>query len=134
MNALALRDILGEREWAAATSREIRLTKLTDDQAHWQWQVGSWPEEGIEFMLHMWATVPEMVARVTSGSKKLPASAATSVRPLGESASVSIFLFPENGTGRFSTPTWRWNSSAFGGFQTRSWLSEDTTSGTAAPL
>ncbi|WP_030770011.1 NAD(P)H-binding protein [Streptomyces sp. NRRL F-2664] len=51
---------------AAATGREIRFTELTDDQARRQWRAEGWPEEGIEFMLHMWATVPETVAEVTS--------------------------------------------------------------------
>ncbi|MGW5615518.1 NAD(P)H-binding protein [Streptomyces sp. NPDC003877] len=51
---------------AAATGREIRFTELTDDQARRHWRAEGWPEEGIEFMLHMWATVPETVARVTS--------------------------------------------------------------------
>lgn len=35
--------------------------------------LGAGPEEGIEFMLHMWTTVPETVARVTSGARKLSA-------------------------------------------------------------
>ncbi|MFI1255516.1 NAD(P)H-binding protein [Streptomyces netropsis] len=51
---------------AAATGRRIRFTELTDDQARRQWRAEGWPEEGIEFMMHMWATVPETVARVTS--------------------------------------------------------------------
>ncbi|MCB5181992.1 NAD(P)H-binding protein [Streptomyces antimicrobicus] len=51
---------------AAATGREIRFTELTDDQARREWRAEGWPEEGIEFMLHMWATVPETVAAVTS--------------------------------------------------------------------
>ncbi|MEV7568693.1 NAD(P)H-binding protein [Streptomyces tanashiensis] len=51
---------------AAATGREIRFTELTDDQARLRWRAEGWPEEGIEFMLRMWATVPETVARVTS--------------------------------------------------------------------
>ncbi|MFD4759244.1 NAD(P)H-binding protein [Streptomyces sp. NPDC058439] len=56
---------------AAATGREIRFTELTDDQARRQWRVEGWPEEGIEFMLHMWATVPETVARVTSAVEEV---------------------------------------------------------------
>ncbi|MFJ3440994.1 NAD(P)H-binding protein [Streptomyces sp. NPDC086081] len=51
---------------AAATGREIRFTELTDDQARRHWRAEGWPEEGIEFMLHMWAAVPETVAKVTS--------------------------------------------------------------------
>lgn len=51
---------------AAAAGREIRFTELTDDQARRHWRAEGWPEEGIEFMLRMWATVPETVARVTS--------------------------------------------------------------------
>lgn len=82
MCVLAPQDTLGEPGWAAATGREICFTELTDDQARWQWRVGGWPEEGIEFMLHMWATAfmlhmwataPETVARVTSGARKLSA-------------------------------------------------------------
>ncbi|MFH8692169.1 hypothetical protein ACH4EC_35550 [Streptomyces anulatus] len=73
MCVLALQDILGEPGWAAATGREIRFTELTGDQARWQWRVGGWPEEGIEFMLRMWATVPETVAGVTSGARKVSA-------------------------------------------------------------
>ncbi|MGW6026954.1 NAD(P)H-binding protein [Streptomyces sp. NPDC055099] len=56
---------------AAATGREIRFTELTDDQARRQWRAQGWPEEGIEFMLHMWATVPETVARVTSAVEEV---------------------------------------------------------------
>lgn len=51
---------------AAATGREIRFTELTDNQARRQWRAEGWPEAGIEFMLHMWATVPDSVASVTS--------------------------------------------------------------------
>ncbi|MFI8517610.1 NAD(P)H-binding protein [Streptomyces sp. NPDC085481] len=51
---------------AAVTGREIRFTELTDDQARRQWRAEGWPEEGIEFMLRMWATVPETVGGVTS--------------------------------------------------------------------
>ncbi|MFI7415642.1 NmrA family NAD(P)-binding protein [Streptomyces sp. NPDC049627] len=56
---------------ARATGREIRFTELTDDQARRQWRAEGWPEEGIEFMLHMWATVPETVARVTSAVEEV---------------------------------------------------------------
>lgn len=56
---------------AAATGREIRFTELTDDQARRQWRLEGWPEEGIDFMLHMWATVPETVARVTSAVEEV---------------------------------------------------------------
>lgn len=51
---------------AAATGRELRFTELTDDQARKQWREEGWPEEGIAFLLDMWATVPETVAQVTS--------------------------------------------------------------------
>ncbi|MFG2873897.1 NAD(P)H-binding protein [Streptomyces sp. NPDC048337] len=51
---------------SAATGRDIRFTALTDDQARAQWRSQGWPEEGIEFMLRMWATVPETVAELTS--------------------------------------------------------------------
>lgn len=51
---------------AAATGQELRFTGLTDDQARAQWRAEGWPEESIEFMLHMWATVPEAAARTTS--------------------------------------------------------------------
>ncbi|MEV4870356.1 hydroxylase [Streptomyces syringium] len=51
---------------AAATGRRIRFTELTDNQARRQWRAEGWPEEGIEFMMRMWATVPETVAEVTS--------------------------------------------------------------------
>ncbi len=56
---------------AAATGREIRFTELTDDQARRQWRSEGWPEEGIEFMLRMWAMVPETVARVTSAVEEV---------------------------------------------------------------
>ncbi|MFI8943948.1 NAD(P)H-binding protein [Streptomyces syringium] len=51
---------------AAATGRRIRFTELTGNQARRQWRAEGWPEEGIEFMMRMWATVPEAVAEVTS--------------------------------------------------------------------
>jgi uncharacterized protein YbjT (DUF2867 family) len=51
---------------AAATGRAVRFTELTDAQARQQWRDEGWPEEGIDFMLTMWATVPETVARVSS--------------------------------------------------------------------
>lgn len=50
---------------AAATGRELRFTELTDDEARHQWRAAGWPEEGIDFMLRMWATVPASVAEVT---------------------------------------------------------------------
>ncbi|MGW9115714.1 NAD(P)H-binding protein [Streptomyces sp. NPDC055663] len=56
---------------AAATGREIRFTELTDDQARRQWRAEGWPEEGIEFMLYMWANVPGTVARVTSSVEEV---------------------------------------------------------------
>ncbi|MFE2558882.1 NAD(P)H-binding protein [Streptomyces sp. NPDC059352] len=51
---------------AAATGRELRFTELTDDQARRQWRAEGLPEEGIAFLLHMWATVPASVAEVTT--------------------------------------------------------------------
>lgn len=51
---------------SAATGRAIHFTHLTDDQARALWRSEGWPEEGIDFMLHMWATVPATVAEVTS--------------------------------------------------------------------
>ncbi|GAA3488887.1 NAD(P)H-binding protein [Streptomyces cremeus] len=51
---------------AAATGQDLRFTELTDDEARAQWRAEGWPEEGIEFMLRMWATVPESVARTTT--------------------------------------------------------------------
>ncbi|MCX5200548.1 NAD(P)H-binding protein [Streptomyces sp. NBC_00237] len=51
---------------AAATGQELRFTELTDDQAREQWRAEGWPDEGIDFMLHMWATVPASVADTTS--------------------------------------------------------------------
>ncbi|MFD7257255.1 NAD(P)H-binding protein [Streptomyces sp. NPDC059874] len=50
---------------ARATGRDLRFTALTDDQARSQWRADGWPEEGIAFMLDMWATVPATVAEVT---------------------------------------------------------------------
>ncbi|MEU7606775.1 hydroxylase, partial [Streptomyces sp. NPDC041003] len=56
---------------AAATGRDIRFTHLTDSQARELWRAQGWPEEGIEFMLHMWATVPAAVADVTSSVERV---------------------------------------------------------------
>ncbi|MFH8687483.1 NmrA family NAD(P)-binding protein [Streptomyces anulatus] len=56
---------------AAATGREIGFTELTDGQARRQWQAEGWPEDGIEFMLRMWATVPDSVATVTSAFEEV---------------------------------------------------------------
>ncbi|GAA2324546.1 NAD(P)H-binding protein [Streptomyces kunmingensis] len=56
---------------AGATGRELRFTELTHDQARHQWRAEGRPEEGIEFMLHMWATVPETVARTTSAVEEV---------------------------------------------------------------
>jgi uncharacterized protein YbjT (DUF2867 family) len=50
----------------AAIEREIRFVELTPDQARAQWRAQGWPEEGIEFMIDMWATVPSSVAEVTA--------------------------------------------------------------------
>ncbi|MFI5941777.1 NAD(P)H-binding protein [Streptomyces uncialis] len=56
---------------AAATGREIHFTHLTDRQARELWRAQGWPEEGIDFMLHMWATVPTTVADVTSSVERV---------------------------------------------------------------
>ncbi|MFF9066419.1 NAD(P)H-binding protein [Streptomyces sp. NPDC014891] len=56
---------------AAATGREIRFTHLTDGQAREQWRAQGWPEEGIDFMLRMWAAVPTTVADVTSSVERV---------------------------------------------------------------
>ncbi|WP_314246683.1 NAD(P)H-binding protein [Streptomyces kutzneri] len=56
---------------AAATGRDIRFTHLTDSQARELWRAQGWPEEGIDFMLHMWATVPATVADVTSSVERV---------------------------------------------------------------
>ncbi|CAL9333330.1 NAD(P)H azoreductase [Streptomyces sp. enrichment culture] len=56
---------------AAATGRALRFTELTDGQARRQWRAEGWPEEGIEFMLHMWATVPDTVAEVTTAVEEV---------------------------------------------------------------
>lgn len=54
-----------------ALGRNIRFVELTPDQARDQWRSEGWPEEGIEFMLHMWATVPPEVAEVTSAVEQV---------------------------------------------------------------
>ncbi|CAM5595686.1 nucleotide-diphosphate-sugar epimerase [Streptomyces spiroverticillatus] len=51
---------------ATATGQDLRFTELTDDEARAQWRAEGRPEEGIDFMLHMWATVPASVSRTTS--------------------------------------------------------------------
>ncbi|MER7576678.1 NAD(P)H-binding protein [Streptomyces sp. NPDC126514] len=56
---------------AAAAGREIHFTHLTDRQARELWRAQGWPEEGIDFMLHMWATVPNTVADVTSSVEQV---------------------------------------------------------------
>ncbi|MEV8531641.1 NAD(P)H-binding protein [Streptomyces sp. NPDC051211] len=56
---------------AAATGRDIRFTELTEEQARRQWRAEGWPGEGIEFMLTMWATVPETVAEVTQAVEQV---------------------------------------------------------------
>ncbi|MFD0899595.1 NAD(P)H-binding protein [Actinomadura sediminis] len=56
---------------AAATGLRVRFENLTDDQAREQWRAEGWPEEGIEFMLHMWATVPPVVGEVTDAVKEI---------------------------------------------------------------
>lgn len=56
---------------AVAAGREIHFTHLTDRQARELWRAQGWPEEGIDFMLHMWATVPTTVADVTSSVERV---------------------------------------------------------------
>lgn len=56
---------------AAATGREIHFTHLTDRQARELWRAQGWPEEGIDFMLNMWATVPAAVADVTTSVERV---------------------------------------------------------------
>lgn len=56
---------------AAVIGREIHFTHLTDRQARELWRAQGWPEEGIDFMLHMWATVPATVAEVTSSVERV---------------------------------------------------------------
>ncbi|MFD7712006.1 zinc-binding dehydrogenase [Streptomyces sp. NPDC059786] len=51
--------------------RAIRFPELTDDQSRRQWRAEDRPDEGIEFMLRMWATAPETVARTTSGVEEV---------------------------------------------------------------
>lgn len=48
----------------ATIGRDLRFVELTNDQAREQWRKEGWPEEGIEFMLHMWASVPAAVGEV----------------------------------------------------------------------
>lgn len=54
------------RAIGAAAGREVRFEELTDEQARAMWRGQGWPEEGIAFMLQMWATVPAEVAEVTA--------------------------------------------------------------------
>lgn len=56
---------------SAATGREIHFTHLTNRQARELWRAQGWPEEGIDFMLQMWATVPTTVADVTSSVERV---------------------------------------------------------------
>ncbi|WP_210570416.1 NAD(P)H-binding protein [Streptomyces sp. GESEQ-4] len=56
---------------AVATGRGIHFTHLTDDQARERWRAEGWPEEGIDFMLRMWATAPPTVADVTSSVERV---------------------------------------------------------------
>lgn len=51
---------------ATATGRPLNFAELTDDQARDLWRSQGWSEEGIEFMLTMWATVPDSVGHVNS--------------------------------------------------------------------
>ncbi|WP_143230332.1 hypothetical protein [Actinosynnema sp. ALI-1.44] len=44
---------------------------MTDEQARQLWRAEGWPEEGIDFMLTMWATVPPMVGIVTPVVKEV---------------------------------------------------------------
>lgn len=48
------------------TGRSIAFVELTPDEARQHWRKDGWPEEAIDFMLHMWATVPPEVAMVTT--------------------------------------------------------------------
>jgi uncharacterized protein YbjT (DUF2867 family) len=59
------------RAIAAATGREVRFQELADDQARELWRGQGWPEEGIDFMLQMWATVPADVAEVTTAVEQI---------------------------------------------------------------
>lgn len=54
------------RAIGAAVGREVRFEELTDEQARAMWRGQGWPEEGIDFMLQMWASVPPEVAEVTA--------------------------------------------------------------------
>ncbi|NUT94736.1 MAG: NmrA family NAD(P)-binding protein [Saccharothrix sp.] len=54
------------RAIGAALGREVRFEDLTPDQARAQWAAQGWPEDGIEFMIDMWSTVPPDVANVTT--------------------------------------------------------------------
>jgi uncharacterized protein YbjT (DUF2867 family) len=55
----------------AAISREVRFEELTPDQARAQWRAQGWPDEGIDFMLDMWATVAASVADVTGAVEQI---------------------------------------------------------------
>jgi uncharacterized protein YbjT (DUF2867 family) len=54
------------RAIGAAIGSDVRFEELTPDQARAQWRAQGWPDEGIEFMIDMWATVPSSVADVTT--------------------------------------------------------------------
>ncbi|SDM36089.1 SDR family oxidoreductase [Allokutzneria albata] len=59
------------RAIGAAVGRELDFVELTDEQARELWRAEGWPEEGIDFMLTMWATVPPTVGVVTSVVKEV---------------------------------------------------------------
>ncbi|ADD45257.1 NAD(P)H-binding protein [Stackebrandtia nassauensis] len=56
---------------ATATGLPLNFAELTDDQARDLWRSQGWSEEGIEFMLNMWATVPDSVGHVNSSVEKI---------------------------------------------------------------
>lgn len=55
----------------AAIGRDVRFEELTPDQARAQWRAQGWPDEGIDFMLDMWATVAASVADVTTAVEQI---------------------------------------------------------------
>lgn len=55
----------------AAIGREVPFDELTPDQARAQWRAQGWPDEGIDFMLDMWATVASSVAEVTTAVEQI---------------------------------------------------------------
>lgn len=59
------------RAIAAALGQDVRFEELTPEQAREHWRGQGWPEEGIDFMLTMWATVPPTVGTVTPVVKQI---------------------------------------------------------------